>query len=67
MLLFLQMKTGFIRLQEDAYYMSTAAVKIDLLQVLAVGAATLLLTFLVLMIPSLLVRKIRPVQAIQFR
>lgn len=66
-LLFLQMKTGFIRLQEDAYYMSTAAVKIDPLQVLAVGAATLLLTFLVLMIPSLLVRKIRPVQAIQFR
>lgn len=66
-LLWLQDATGFIRLREEAYYVSTAAVKVVAWQVLAVGAGTLLLSFLVLMIPSLLVKKIQPVRAVQFR
>ncbi len=66
-LLWLQDATGFIRLKEEAYYVSSAAVKIVGWQVLAVGAGTLILCFFVLMIPSLLVKKIQPVRAVQFR
>jgi lipoprotein-releasing system permease protein len=66
-LLWLQQATGFIRLKEEAYYISTAAVKIVWWQVLAIGAGTLLITLLVLMLPSIIVRKVQPVRAIQFR
>lgn len=67
LLLYLQTKTGFIRLPENAYYLSEAAVKISWWEILIVDAGTLLITLLILMIPSLLVRKIQPVKAIRFR
>lgn len=66
-LLFLQAKTGFIRLQEEAYYMETATVKILWWQVAAVGLGTLLISVIVLLIPSLIVRRIQPIKAIRFR
>jgi lipoprotein-releasing system permease protein len=65
--LYLQQQTGFIKLQEEAYYLSEAAVKIIWWQVAAICAGTLLVSLLVLMIPSILARKIQPVKAIHFR
>ncbi len=66
-ILWLQQTTGFIRLPEDAYYVDRAAVKIVGWQVALICVSTLLICFLVMMIPSLLVKKIQPVKAIQFR
>lgn len=66
-LLWLQQETGFIKLKEDAYYLSTAAVKIVWWQIAVVCGATLAVSLAIMMIPSLLVRKIQPVKAIQFR
>jgi len=63
----LQRTTGFIKLKEEAYYMSEAAVKIVWWQIALICAGTLLISFLVLMVPSLIVRRVRPVKAIQFR
>ena len=63
----LQQQTGFIKMNEAAYYVSEAPVYIIWWQVVAVCIATLLVCFLALLIPTLLVKTIRPVKAIQFR
>jgi lipoprotein-releasing system permease protein len=67
LLLWIQNTTGFVRLPEDAYYMDRAAVKINWLQVLFVAGGTLAISFLVLLVPSIIVRKIQPIKAIHFR
>jgi lipoprotein-releasing system permease protein len=63
----LQQKFGFIKLPEEAYYISQAAVNVVWWQVLLVNAGTFLICFLVLLIPSIIVKRIQPVKVIQFR
>jgi lipoprotein-releasing system permease protein len=65
-LLWIQQKTGFVHLDEDAYYMQTAVVKIDWQQIAMVAAGTLLVSVMVLLIPSFLVKKIQPIKAMRF-
>ncbi len=62
----LQQYTGFIRLDESAYYVSKAPVLIIWWQIAAVCAATLLVCMLALLLPTLIIKTIKPVKAIQF-
>jgi lipoprotein-releasing system permease protein len=63
----LQQKYGFITLPEEAYYISKAAVNIVWWQILLVNIGTFIICFLVLLIPTLIIKRIQPVRAIQFR
>ena len=63
----LQQRFGFIKLPEEAYYISEAAVNIVWWQVLAVNISTFIICFLILLIPTVIVKRIQPVKAIQFR
>jgi len=63
----LQQKYGFITLPEEAYYISKAEINIVWWQVLAVNIGTFVVCFLVLLIPTVIIKRIQPVKAIQFR
>lgn len=66
-LIFAQVKTGFIKLDESAYYLSEAAVSISAWEVAAICIGTFLVCLLVLLIPTYIVKKVQVVRAIQFR
>lgn len=63
----LQQNTGFITLDESNYYVSTAPVKIVWWQVFTICISVAVICFAALSIPIVLVKKIKPVNAIQFK
>lgn len=63
----LQQRYGFITLPEDAYYISKAVIRLEWWHIALVNGGTFTICFLVLMIPTLVIRNIQPARAIQFR
>jgi lipoprotein-releasing system permease protein len=66
-LLWLQMKTGFIQMDETTYYVSQMPVKIIAWQVLAVGLGSFAICVLVLRLPLRYLDKISIIRALRFR
>lgn len=63
----LQQATGFLKLDESTYYMATVPIDFKWWQVAFIDLGTLLVCLVVLIIPSLIIRRISPVKAVQFR
>jgi lipoprotein-releasing system permease protein len=66
-LAWLQQQTGFFKLPEESYYMSVAAIDLRWHEVVLINVCTFLICVFVLLLPSLIIRKITPVKAIQFK
>ena len=63
----LQQRYGFIKLPEDAYFISKAIVKMEWWHPILINLGTFLICFLVLIIPTIIIKRIQPAKAIQFR
>jgi lipoprotein-releasing system permease protein len=63
----LQQQYGFIRLNEEMYYISKAEVRLEWWHFLLADTGTFIVCLVILIIPTLIIRRIQPVRAIQFR
>ncbi|MEM8583884.1 MAG: FtsX-like permease family protein [Bacteroidota bacterium] len=66
-LCWLQDTTGMIRLDEASYYLAVAPIAINWWTVLALNVGTLIITLVVLILPSLWIGRIDAVKALRFR
>ena len=58
---------GIIKLPEDLYYVAVAPIELNIPMIIALNIGTLIITLLVLILPSYLVARIDPVKAIRFK
>tara|TARA_B100000787_G_scaffold169957_1_gene163075 strand:- start:313 stop:1551 length:1239 start_codon:yes stop_codon:yes gene_type:complete len=65
-LLLLQQQFNFFPLDPNTYYVNQVPVYLDLSYILGLNVGTLVLCFLILLIPSYIISKISPVTAIRF-
>ncbi|MES2873056.1 MAG: FtsX-like permease family protein [Bacteroidota bacterium] len=64
---FIQSQTHFFELDQASYYISFVPVQLELQDIILLNAGTLLISMVVLLIPSLLVTRISPLKAISFK
>lgn len=63
----LQFKTHAFKLDEASYYMKFVPIQLNALDVVLLNLGTLVISLLVLIIPSMLVSRVSPVKAIKFK
>jgi lipoprotein-releasing system permease protein len=63
---FLQKKFQFISLDSSIYYMDTVPINFNFMHILMLNVGTLLVCWLILIIPSIIITKITPIKAIRF-
>jgi len=62
----LQSQFQFLKLDQDAYYIDHVPIEISTLDIIGLNLGTLLISIVMLLIPSLIISKISPAKAIKF-
>jgi len=63
---FLQKKFALFQLDPDTYYMNTIPINFDFTYILLLNIGTIIVCYLILIIPSVIITKITPIKAIRF-
>lgn len=63
----IQYYTGFIKLNEENYYLSVAPVDFNIISILLINIGTLLICTFILLLPTRLISRISPMKAIRFK
>lgn len=64
---FAQQQFGFLKMDETTYFMDRVPVRIQLPYILLVDLATVLITVLCMILPTLFVRKMQPAKVLRFK
>jgi lipoprotein-releasing system permease protein len=62
----LQLHLGFLKLPVESYYVSVVPIYLNPLHIIILNAGTILVCYLVLIIPSMIITRVSPVKAIRF-
>jgi lipoprotein-releasing system permease protein len=62
----LQKQFSLVTLSEETYYVSVIPINLDAWNILLINAGTLLICYLIFIIPSLVISRVAPVKAIRF-
>ena len=62
----LQIRYGLVTLPQESYYMSVVPIHLDGLNILLINVGTLLVCYLMLLVPSMIITRISPIKAIRF-
>ncbi len=62
----LQLKTGFIKLNQESYYISQVPINFQISHLLIINTGTLIICTLMLIVPTFIITKISPLKAIRF-
>lgn len=62
----LQDQTGLIKLNQESYYVSEIPINLELWHLIFINSGTLLICTLMILIPTYIITKIKPVKAIRF-
>ena len=63
---YLQAKTGWIQMDESAYFIKELPIKMDAVQIISVLIGTAIISYVSFLLPTLWIKKISPAKAIQF-
>jgi lipoprotein-releasing system permease protein len=63
----MQQRWPFIQLNEEVYYVSTAPVLVDWIQITTIVIGTFFITMLILLIPAAIGKKINISKTLQFK
>ena len=66
-LCFLQLKTGFIKLNQESYYISQVPINFQFSHILIINIGTLVICTLMLIVPTFIITSISPLKAIRYR
>jgi lipoprotein-releasing system permease protein len=55
-----------VALSEETYYVSVIPINLDAINILLINAGTLLICYLIFLIPSFVISRITPLKAIRF-
>jgi len=62
----IQMYTGVISLDPESYYVSTVPINLNVIYIVILNAGTMIITLLMLIIPSMIISRISPADSIKF-
>ncbi len=63
---FLQQKFGFLKLDETNYYLSQVPIEFDLWSIVAINIGAIVVTAIVMILPTFLVTRISPIEILRF-